>query len=100
MTEGRDKGLLLEFKKQKRRKWFFFFFFWQYSLHVCAGLFSSCGEQGLLSSSGQASPCAGFSLQSGGSRVQGLSYSAVCGIFPNQELNPGPLTMTGEFFFD
>ena len=77
------------------------------------GFFSSRGEQGLLSSAVQASPCGGFSccraralghaglsscgmgapqLQLPGSRAQvmalRLSRSRPCGIFPDQGLNP------------
>ena len=66
------------------------------SLLLC-GLFSSCGEQGLLSScSTRASHCSGFSccgaqaLQCAGSVTvaHGLRCSMVCGIFLEQVLNP------------
>ena len=47
-----------------------FRYFWLCWVFIAArAFFSSCGEQGLLSScSAQASHCSGFSLQSAGSR--------------------------------
>ena len=70
---------------------FFFFlilfiYFWLPSLHCCAQAFSSCGEQGLLSSCGaQASHCCGVRA----SVVMVLP--AACGIFPDQGSNSRPL---------
>ena len=89
----------------------FFFFFWFFfkiylylflavlGLRFCARAFSSCGNGGHSSSR-----CAGLSLswplllRSTGSRRAGSvivghgpSYSAACGIFPDQGSNPCPL---------
>ena len=71
-------------------------------LHWCMWDFSSCREQGILSSLGlpsssgaQASPCGGFSccrLQALGTQASvavahGFSCSIACGTFPDQGLN-------------
>ena len=69
------------------------------SLLWCSWTFSSCGEQGLLSSGrAQASHCSGFSCcgawgpETGSAVVtQGLSCLSACGIFLDQGLNPCPL---------
>ena len=86
---------------------FFSFYFYLFlavlGLHCCLGAFSSCGEQGLLSScSSWAFHCGGFSCcgtQAQGGRFQYLQYSGsvlvahglscprVCGVFPDQGLN-------------
>ena len=85
-------------------------YFWLCWIFITAGLFSSCGKQGLLFSCGtQDSHCSGFSCcRSTGSRGNGLSIcssqavgrrgsvavvhrlscSTACGIFPDQGSNP------------
>ena len=71
-----------------------------------AWAFSSCGEQGPLSSCGwRASHCGGLSCCGGpalghaGSVVEvpGLSFSAACGTFLDQGSNRGPLDRLGGF---
>ena len=47
---------------------FFYLFMAVLGLHFCKWAFSSCREQGLLSSGERASHCSDFSLQSMGSR--------------------------------
>ena len=70
------------------------------ALHCCAWAFSSCGEQGLLSSCcAWASHCGGFSCcgawAPGGVGsvfvACGFSCSVACGIFLDQGSNPCPL---------
>ena len=59
-------------------------------LHCCAGTFTSCSEQALLSSCGARL----LLLRSTGSRARvahGLSCSTACGIFLDQGLNLCPL---------
>ena len=59
-------------------------------LHCCTWTFSSCTEQGLLSSCDtRASHCPGFSSQSVGSVVvvHGLSRPVARAILPDQESN-------------
>jgi len=53
-------------------------------LHCCTLAFSSCGEQGLPSS------CGMRASHFWGPRVQGLSVSIACGIFPDQDRNQVP----------
>ena len=77
---------------------FFFFnlFLAALDLCCCEQAFSSCSEQGRLSSCGawaphcSGFPCCGLALEHVGSVVatQRLSYSVACGNFPGQELNP------------
>ena len=85
-------------------------------LHCCVQSFSSCSEQGQLSSSGAwASHCSGFSccgaqaLGHAGSVVaahglqslavaHGLICSTAHGIFPDQRLNPHPLHWQGDSY--
>ena len=74
-----------------------FIYFWLCWVFAAVWTFSSCSEQGLLSS------CSGFSLRSKGSAghggvrlystgsavtAHGLHYSQTCGIFPDQGSNP------------
>ena len=60
---------------QQRHSLFSKFIFGCSRSSLVHGLFSSCGERGLLSSCGVwASHCGGLSLQSMGSRVHGLHY--------------------------
>ena len=76
-------------------------------LIAACGLFSSCGEQGLLSSCGmQASLCGGFSccgaqalgMQTSVVVVHGHRCPAACGIFPDQGSNPVSPALAGGFF--
>ena len=68
-------------------------------LRCCTRAFSSCGERGLLFVVVRelliavASLAAEHGLKSAGSVVvvHGLRCSVVCGIFPDQGLNPCPL---------
>ena len=112
------------FKKNKFI-YFIYLFLSALGLCCCAWAFSSCGKQGLLFVAVRGLLLAVASLvaehglqvrglqqlwhkgsgvvargfQSTGSVVvaHGLSCSAVCGIFPDQGLNPCPLPMAGGF---
>ena len=80
--------------------WIFFIYFGctALGLHCCTWAFSSCDEQGLLSScSVHALHCGGFycsehGLSSIGSVfvVHGLSCPVACAVFPHQVSNPVP----------
>ena len=73
-----------------KKNFFFNFFFTMLSLHCCTWAFSSCTEQGLLSSCDTcASHCPGFLSQSVGSVVvvHGLSCPVARAILPDQESN-------------
>ena len=99
-----ETHLLISFFNSKK---FFYLLYFLAALGLCCctQAFSSCREEGLLSSCGAgASHCSGFSrcdaraLDAWASVVvaHGLSCPMACGIFPDQGLNPYPLHYKAE----